>query len=260
MTQRGKSVSFDRAADYYDRTRGLSEQTAAAQTTVLLEVLRDVEGPVLDVGIGTGRIALPLAAAGVQMIGIDLSSAMLARLRAKGGASIPLARADATRLPFADRSIGAALVAHVFHLVADWRAVLAEIERVVRPGGVLLATRGGAGAGPLAEMLSRAREAAGWTMPEGRLDDLSALDAELSGRGGHATRLPPVQTDRSFNAAEYLQSLSDNIYSWTWDFTDEQRAAAGAAARAWVTSTYGDPAAVTIEPPPIDWNCYRLPS
>jgi SAM-dependent methyltransferase len=260
MTQRGESVSFDRAADYYDRTRGLSAQTAAAQTAVLIEALQDVDGRVLEIGVGTGRVALPLAEAGLQIVGIDLSAAMLARLRAKGGASVPVARADATRLPFADGSVAAVLVAHVFHLVADWRAVLAEIERVVRPGGGLLATRGGGGAGPLAELQSRAREAAGWSMPEGRLDDLAELDAELSGRGGQATRLPTVLTDRAFSAAEYLQSLADNIYSWTWDFTDEQRANAGAAARAWVTATYGDPASVTIESAPIDWNHYRLPT
>jgi len=52
-------------------------------------------GPVLELGIGTGRIAIPLAERGVQVHGIDLSEAMVARLQAKpGGDRIPVAIGD----------------------------------------------------------------------------------------------------------------------------------------------------------------------
>lgn len=53
------------------------------------------DGPALELGIGTGRIALPLAAAGVPVHGIDLSEAMVARLREKpGGAEVPVVIGD----------------------------------------------------------------------------------------------------------------------------------------------------------------------
>jgi SAM-dependent methyltransferase len=53
------------------------------------------DGPVLELGIGTGRIALPLAQRGVRVHGIDLSSAMVAKLREKpGGEDIPVAIGD----------------------------------------------------------------------------------------------------------------------------------------------------------------------
>jgi SAM-dependent methyltransferase len=53
------------------------------------------EGGALELGIGTGRVALPLAARGVPVSGIELSKAMIARLRAKpGGADIPVALGD----------------------------------------------------------------------------------------------------------------------------------------------------------------------
>jgi SAM-dependent methyltransferase len=53
------------------------------------------DGPVLELGIGTGRIALPLAHRGIRVHGIDLSEAMVARLRAKpGGADIPVTIGD----------------------------------------------------------------------------------------------------------------------------------------------------------------------
>lgn len=52
-------------------------------------------GGALELGIGTGRLALPLAARGIEVMGIDLSEAMVARLRAKpGGADIPVGMGD----------------------------------------------------------------------------------------------------------------------------------------------------------------------
>ena len=55
------------------------------------------DGPALEFGIGTGRIALPLAARGVSVSGIDLSEAMVARLRAKPGSDARSRRAVADR-------------------------------------------------------------------------------------------------------------------------------------------------------------------
>src|SRR4051812_12864429 len=57
-------------------------------------------GPALELGIGTGRIAIPLAARGVTVHGIEASEAMVARLRDKpGGAAIPVTLADFTDVP-----------------------------------------------------------------------------------------------------------------------------------------------------------------
>jgi SAM-dependent methyltransferase len=261
MTQHGDSVSFDCAAGFYDATRRLSPQVSAAQTVQLREALRDVSGPTLEIGVGTGRVALPLAAAGQRLVGVDISSAMLAALRDKSPSAFPLVQADATRLPFRDGSFGGAVVAHVLHLVSDWRAVVGELRRVVRPGGVLLVTRGAqrAGAGLHAEITRRARAAAGWTMPPGRLDDLTELDAHMRAAGGEVTSLPAIPTDYPGTADDALRAIETNLMSWTWDFTDETRVAAAQEAREWVTQTYGDPASVVIASAPVQWRCYRLP-
>jgi 2-polyprenyl-3-methyl-5-hydroxy-6-metoxy-1,4-benzoquinol methylase len=62
-------------------------------------------GPVLELGNGTGRIALPLAAKGVLVHGIDASAAMVAKLRAKpGGARIPVTIGDSRASPSTARS------------------------------------------------------------------------------------------------------------------------------------------------------------
>src|SRR2546427_10453726 len=74
------------------------------------------------------------------MAGGDLSAGMLDRLveKAGAGAPCPLALGDATALPFPEGAFGAAVASHVFHLVPGWREGVAELVRVVRPGGVVL--------------------------------------------------------------------------------------------------------------------------
>jgi SAM-dependent methyltransferase len=70
-------------ADVYDDWYGESFDTAGA-----VELLRELAGagPVLELGVGTGRLALPLAARGLEVVGVDASTSMLDRLAAKPGA------------------------------------------------------------------------------------------------------------------------------------------------------------------------------
>ena len=80
----------DHLADVYDQWFG-SYEDAAIET--LAELARG--GPALELGIGTGRIALPLAAKGVEVHGIDASAAMISKLRARPrGESIPVTTGD----------------------------------------------------------------------------------------------------------------------------------------------------------------------
>jgi hypothetical protein len=136
-----------------------------------------------------------------------------------------------------------------------------ELRRVVKPNGVLLVTRGArrSGAGLHAEITRRARAAAGWTMPPGRLDDLDELDEHVRAAGGEVASLPAIPTDDPATADDALRVIETNLMSWTWDFTDETRAVAAAEVREWVTQTYGDPASVVIASAPVQWRRYRLP-
>lgn len=137
-----ESVSFDRAASYYDDTRAMPPEAADAVTDSILDTLeRNGAGRLLEVGIGTGRISLPLMARGLPVTGVDISAAMIARLRDKltaGHHTPDLIFGDATRLPFRDGAFPAALTVHVLHLVSSAEATLAEIRRALAPGGVYL--------------------------------------------------------------------------------------------------------------------------
>lgn len=135
-----KSVTFDRAADIYDQTRGFPPGVADLVADAAVEII----GPgarVLEVGIGTGRIARPLLARGLAVTGVDLSRKMMSRLLETLPAGSPppsLIEADAARLPLVSGAFQAVLSVHVFHLIADWRQALAEVKRSLRPRGMFL--------------------------------------------------------------------------------------------------------------------------
>src|SRR5262245_13005363 len=81
----------DRVADVYDDLFHPSDTDAAVAFLADLAA----SGPALELAIGTGRLALPLADRGVAVSGIDASEAMVAKLRAKpGGERIPVAIGD----------------------------------------------------------------------------------------------------------------------------------------------------------------------
>ncbi len=89
--------SFDQtAAERYDAVHQRGDEVAAVELLAGLAA----GGPALELAIGTGRIALPLAARGISVDGIDLSPAMVAELRAKpGGDQIPVTIGDFADVP-----------------------------------------------------------------------------------------------------------------------------------------------------------------
>jgi ubiquinone/menaquinone biosynthesis C-methylase UbiE len=120
-------ISFDRVADIYDETRayadGVTDLIADALEGEISKGAR-----VLEIGVGTGRTAHPLIEKGFDIVGVDISTEMLSRARAKGLEDLLVA--DATALPFADRAFDHVLSVHVTHLISDWPRALAEIGRV----------------------------------------------------------------------------------------------------------------------------------
>jgi ubiquinone/menaquinone biosynthesis C-methylase UbiE len=107
-------------------------------------VATEASGPVLELGCGTGRVSVPLAKAGVDLVGIDRSAPMLDRLRtasARAGAlgHVHAVRGDIRALPFAARRFSMVLAPYgiLQSLLADRDlvATLASVARVLTPGG-----------------------------------------------------------------------------------------------------------------------------
>lgn len=135
------SVNFDRAAAFYDATRALPDESMARLTDLLAAELAGRQ-PCLEIGVGSGRFALPLRARGITIVGTDISGAMLRRLAANAGgrSPLPLAQADATAQPLRAQAFGSVLAVHVLHLIPGWRLAVDEAMRVLRPGGALIAS------------------------------------------------------------------------------------------------------------------------
>jgi ubiquinone/menaquinone biosynthesis C-methylase UbiE len=108
-----------------------------------------IRGPVLELGCGTGRIALPLAHAGAKLVGIDRSGAMLSRaeMRRKATASrrrrgrLSFVRGDIRRLPFPSGRFGCVIAAYgILQSLLSERDLIATLEsacRVLKPQGVI---------------------------------------------------------------------------------------------------------------------------
>jgi len=148
---------WDEYAPFYDweNARTLGRRDVPFWRTVAL----NCAGPVLELGAGTGRISIPLARAGVPLVGVDRSAPMLARARqrvkrAKLQQRVRLIRGDIRHLPFADAPVprpggarssraeaGFSMVLAPYGMLQsllrerDLQATLGSVHRVLRQGG-----------------------------------------------------------------------------------------------------------------------------
>jgi SAM-dependent methyltransferase len=135
---------WDEYAPFYDweNARTLGRRDLPFWRNVALQV----GGPVLELGCGTGRLSIPLGRAGVPLVGIDRSEAMLARARTRlrrAGLSrrVRLVRGDIRRLPFAGRGQPFDMVLAPYGMLQsllrerDLVDTLAAVHSVLRPGG-----------------------------------------------------------------------------------------------------------------------------
>ena len=97
---------------------------------------------ILDLGCGDGQLTERLAASGACVVGVDISPEMVEAARGRG---IEAVEACAESLPFADRSFDAVFSNAVLHWIRDQDAMMAEVRRVLKPGGRFVAEMGGHG-------------------------------------------------------------------------------------------------------------------
>lgn len=226
------STYGDRFADVYDDWYGDVTDVVACTQHLAALAAAGGGGPVLELGVGSGRLAIPLARLGVDVHGIDASAAMVERLRAKAGSeAITVALGDMAELDLPDApAFSVAFVAFntFFNLPteADQRRCLERVAALLAPDGVLVieafVPRDDVGAGAEASVAPRRITADEVVLTVSQVDEVTQT---ISGqhvhlredgirlRPWHLRYATPTQLDDLARAAGF--ALDDRSGGWS---------------------------------------------
>ena len=254
-----ESLTFDRAVEFYDKTRGLPNDVMDRVLDLLLPHLK--QRSCIEIGVGTGRFALPLTAAGVNLVGIDLSEPMLRKLiEQRDGQRPTVAIANALRLPFTDRSFDSGLACHVFHLIPEWKAALDELFRVVTLGGVVAHDYGDFGHYEWRELMSEFLAAAGLPEKHRGANEAEEVDEAARALGAEVEILESIRGARRISLARSIKGLERGTFSITWGADHATRKAAADHVRVWARDRFGDLEEEREIPYDVRWRIYRIPT
>jgi len=131
---------YDGFAEAYTAENETSLLNAYYVRPAIVDLVGDVAGRrILDAGCGAGPVSVALRDRGAVVSGFDRSAKMVELARQRLGDDVDLRVADITGpLPYPDGAFDDAVAALVLHYLEDWTAPLAELRRVLKPGGRLI--------------------------------------------------------------------------------------------------------------------------
>ena len=187
-----KKKIWDLYAPIYKQAMNADQKIYTFMYERIPQKIRDME--VLEIATGPGLLARHVAPAAKRMVATDYSDGMIAEAK-KGEcpANLTFEVADAMNLPYAGNSFDAVLIANALHIVPDPVKVLGEIERVLRPGGLLIAPTFVEHKGTLGSRI--------WS---------------------GILRIAGIRFEHQWSAQEYLKFLEDN--GWTVEFSKAMEA------------------------------------
>ncbi len=133
-----RKKTWDLYAPIYERAMRADQRIYTFMYERIPAIIRDRD--VLEIATGPGLLAKYVAPAARTMLATDYSDGMIAQAK-KGDcpANLRFEVADATKLPYTDDSFDAVLIANALHIIPEPEKALREIDRVLRPGGILIA-------------------------------------------------------------------------------------------------------------------------
>ncbi len=271
------SISFDRVAHAYDATRGYPPGIDQHIAKAIVDIANATsETTFMEVGVGTGRIAFPLASLGHSYTGVDISKNMVKQLTTKllqngwqeyqqawgslpdendvsahpvsrfrnraKRASMRLILSDMTVLPFRDASFDVVLAVHVFQLVDGWQQALLEVMRVIRPGGVFLHCWDefvNVEAWPVGETWGNIVRELGGDAKRPGASSRSEVTAWLKEYGLQPQEIPVLQWEVTQTPREALEQVTRRLWSSTWVVPDDIFAASVVRLESWAKDYFG---------------------
>ena len=253
-------VDFSRNAPVYDQRHGAFLPDDAAQR--LATAAKVGSGArVLDVGAGTGRVAIPFAAVGCDVVGVDASAAMLASLSNKAATwTVRTVVADAVALPFSRACFDAVVMARMLYLLPRWRDAVVEAARVLTLDGVVLHEWGnGQPDEAWVQIREKARslfEKAGLRSPfhpGARTED--EVDTLLAGEGLRVAASVRLENDVHMTLADFLRRIVNGECSYIWNVPTEIQQRCLPELESWAAQRFDlDRLAFTR---PLTWTIYR---
>jgi SAM-dependent methyltransferase len=254
-------VDFSRNAPVYDRRHGAFLADEAVDR--LLMAAGDQPGAVvLDIGAGTGRVAIPFAANGCSVVALEPARGMIEQLQAKGNeVTLSPVIGEGSRLPFAARTFDCCVIARLLYLAEDWREIIREAHRVLAINGSLLPEWGNGQADEewvkIREEARRLFEQAGVRKPfHPGVRTEAEVEADLASVGLVRVAEVPISPGPSVLLGEFLRRVVDGEVSYIWNVPQDVQAKCIPQLRAWVEETFDLDRRIEI-PREIRWTVYR---
>jgi ubiquinone/menaquinone biosynthesis C-methylase UbiE len=236
MTQH-ETISFDRAASFYDQTRGFPPEVEPAIGQMIAQAGNlTAQSHILEIAIGTGRVALPFAReSGAKVHGVDISLGMMRRIVAKQTTEIiyPV-QADVYHLPYADDTFDAILAVHIFHLLPEFEPLHHEMRRVLKPEGKILQCWN-TNDSPLNNARRRMMSVA-----RGRPNNWEQADSYLQVFSWRQLNYLTHEFVTQLTPQEVIDSFRNRLWSSTWTMTDDEIAERVMLLQREFTELYGD--------------------
>ena len=254
-------VDFSRNARIYDRRHGalLSDD---AVDRLLKTVARLPAAVVLDIGAGTGRVAIPFAAHGCSVVALEPSQGMIEELKAKSkGVTLSLLAGTGAGLPFAAGTFDLCVIARLLYLAEDWREIVREAHRVLAIDGSLLHEWGnGQNDEEWVQIREEARrlfEKAGVQKPfHPGVRSESEVEAVLASIGLVREAEVIVGPGPSVSLGEFFKRLVEGELSYIWNVPEDVLAKCLPQLQVWADETFDLNQSIAI-PKETRWTVYR---
>jgi SAM-dependent methyltransferase len=254
-------VDFSGNAKAYDRRHGAVLAEDVVQHLAAAGAMRSGTS-VLDIGAGTGRVAIGLAELGCNVVALEPAIGMVETLRTKAGSlPIRLIAGEGAQLPFSAGQFDVVVIARVLYLMADWRGVLREAHRVLAVGGRLLHEWGNGQADEeWVQIREKARalfEEAGVSSPfHPGVRSEREVDDDLKVLGFVRSADLPIGPGPTLTLAEFLRRLIDGEFSYIWNVPKAVQEQCLPRLKAWSEQRFDLEQSISM-PRELCWAVYR---
>jgi ubiquinone/menaquinone biosynthesis C-methylase UbiE len=253
-------VDFSPAAASYDGRHGGLSIANASELANAAGIAAGAE--LLEVGAGTGRVAIPFAGLGFRVAAVEPADGMLQVLREKAGAlPVTVLRGEGAKLPLGSAHFDAVLIARLLYVMPDWRDVLAEVRRVLKPGAPFIHEWGnGTPDEEWLQMREKARalfEGAGVVDPfhPGARTEEKVI-ARLNELGFRETKVLTFEGDLRMTLQDFLDRIVTGQCSYTWNVPQPVKERTLPELTEWAEQRF-DLAKEILLPREIIWRIYR---